>query len=252
MKSDWQEHKWGDLATLEYGKGLRGYQDGKERYPVYGTNGQIGWHIEPLCEYPSVIIGRKGAYRGIHYSPEPFYVIDTAFYLSPKTDFDLRWAYYQLLTVDINSMDSGSAIPSTSREDFYNLPVLVPPSPEQHAIAHILGTLDDKIELNRQMNATLEAIARAVFKSWFVDFDPVRANRGEIGLSLPSDILALFPDSFVESERGLIPAGWAVAPVKTLVSLKRDRINPTDFPDETFYYFSFPAYIVSLLSVVKQ
>ena len=73
-------------------------------------------------------------------------------------------------------MDSGSAIPSTSREDFYSLPVEIPPLPEQRAIAHILGTLHDKIELNRRMNETLEEMARALFKSWFVDFDPVRAK----------------------------------------------------------------------------
>ena len=82
----------------------------------------------------------------------------------------------QLLTQDINLMDSGSAIPSTSREDFYALPVRVPPLPEQRRIAATLGALDDKIELNRGMNHTLESIARAIFGSWFVDFDPVRAK----------------------------------------------------------------------------
>ena len=95
------------------------------------------------------------------------------FMLSRKRRMDLRWAYYCLLTYDINNMDSGSAIPSTSREDFYRLPVEVPPVVEQQAIACILGALDDKIELNRRMNQTLEAMARAIFKSWFVDFNPV-------------------------------------------------------------------------------
>jgi type I restriction enzyme S subunit len=74
----------------------------------------------------------KGAYRGVHYSPEPFFVIDTAFYLKPKTALDPKWAYYELLRFDINSMDSGSAIPSTSRDDFYGIPVIVP-SPEIQA-----------------------------------------------------------------------------------------------------------------------
>jgi len=174
--SEWTEMRWGDIATLEYGKGLRGYQNAAGRFRVFGTNGPIGWHDKPLCNHPSVIVGRKGAYRGIHYSPEPFFVIDTGFYLEPKTEFDVKWTYYELLSHDINSMDSGSAIPSTSRDSFYQLPVRVPPPPEQRAIAHILGSLDDKIELNRQMNETLEAIARAIFKSWFVDFDPVRAK----------------------------------------------------------------------------
>jgi type I restriction enzyme S subunit len=84
----------------------------------------------------------------------------------------------------------------------------LPPLPEQHAIAHILGSLDDKIELNRRMNQTLEATARAIFKSWFVDFDPVRAKAEGRPTGLPDDIAALFPDSFEDSELEEIPKGW--------------------------------------------
>jgi len=83
----------------------------------------------------------------------------------------------------------------------------LPPLPEQRAIAHILGTLDDKIELNRRMNETLEAMARALFKSWFVDFDPVRAKAEGRSPGLPKPLADLFPDSFEESELGEIPKG---------------------------------------------
>ena len=79
VNSGCREASWGELATLEYGKSLRGNQASVGPYRVYGTNGQIGWHSEPLCPFASVIIGRKGAYRGVHYSPQPFFVIDTAF-----------------------------------------------------------------------------------------------------------------------------------------------------------------------------
>lgn len=208
MAGKWRQCRWGELTTLEYGKGLRGYEYATGPHRVFGTNGPIGWHSEPLCKHPTVIVGRKGAYRGIHYSASPCFVIDTAFYLSPKTDFYMRWAYYELLAQDINSMDSGSAIPSTSRDDFYHLPVKLPPLPEQKAIAHILGTLDDKIELNRRMNETLEAMARAIFKSWFVDFDPVKAKAEGRKPNLPKEIAALFPDSFQDSPLGKIPKGW--------------------------------------------
>ena len=86
----------------------------------------------------------------------------------------------------------------------------IPPPPlnEQRAIAHILGTLDDKIELNRRMNETLEAMARALFKSWFVDFDPVRAKAEGRDPGLPKPLADLFPDSFEDSELGEIPKGW--------------------------------------------
>lgn len=219
MKHEWKICQWGDLVILEYGKGLRGYEDNNGLYPVFGTNGQIGWHSEPLCHQPGVIIGRKGAYRGVHYSRKPFYVIDTAFYLRPKENIaiDLRWAYYQLLTQDINGLDTGSAIPSLSRESFYGLTVKVPPLTEQYDIAYILGTLDDKIDLNRRMSETLEAMAQALFKSWFVDFDPVRARAaGRQPYGMDADTSALFPDEFEDSELGEIPKRWKV---KTLGEL---------------------------------
>jgi type I restriction enzyme S subunit len=88
-----------------------------------------------------------------------------------------------------------------------NLPVQLPPTTVQRSIAHILGTLDDKIELNRRMNETLEAMARALFKSWFVDFDPVRAKAEGRDPGLPKRLADLFPDSFEDSELGEIPKG---------------------------------------------
>jgi len=94
-----------------------------------------------------------------------------------------------------------------------SITVPVPPLPEQRAIAHILGTLDDKIELNRRMNETLEAMARALFKSWFVDFDPVRAKAEGRDPGLPKPLADLFPDSFEDSELGEIPTGWEVGTI---------------------------------------
>jgi type I restriction enzyme, S subunit len=223
MVGNWRNLLWGDLATLEYGKALRGYGDGVGPFRVFGTNGPIGWYWESLCGHPTVVVGRKGAYRGIHYSAEPCYVIDTAFYLEPRIEFDMRWAYYELLTHDINDMDSGSAIPSTSRESFYQLSVRVPPLREQRAIAHILGTLDDKIELNRRMNETLEAMARAIFKSWFVDFDPVRAKAEGRDPGLPKPLADLFPDRLEDSELGEIPVGWTVVALPELIDINPPR-----------------------------
>lgn len=237
----WNSTAWGELATLEYGKSLRGYRSSAGPYRVYGTNGQIGWHSKPLWPNGGVIIGRKGAYRGVHYSPDPFFVIDTAFYLKPRVELDARWAYYQLLTQNINEMDSGSAIPSTSREDFYGLPVEVPPINEQRKIAHVLGTLDDKIELNRRVNKTLEAMARALFKSWFVDFEPVRAKmegrwrRGESLPGLTADLYDLFPERLAPSELGEIPEGWEVRRLGEVVDLNPESWSLANAPDEVEY-----------------
>lgn len=100
--------------------------------------------------------------------------------------------------------------------------ITLPPAPEQRAIAQILGKLDDKIELHRRMSETLEAMACALFKSWFVDFDPVRAKTEGRDPGLPKPLEDLFPDRLVESELGEIPEGWEVAPLPEVVD-----VNPT-------------------------
>lgn len=105
----------------------------------------------------------------------------------------------------------GSTVDRIPLIDMPQFPIRVPVSiQEQRAIAHILGTLDDKIELNRRTNETLEAMARAIFKSWFVDFDPVRGKAAGWGRGLPKEIADLFPDSFQDSELGEIPEGWGI------------------------------------------
>jgi len=101
--------------------------------------------------------------------------------------------------------------------------VCLPPLAEQRAIAHILGTLDDKIELNLRLNETLEAMARLLFKSWFVDFDPVRAKAEGRDLGLPKPLADLFPARLVDSELGEIPEGWEVAPLPKMIEVNPPR-----------------------------
>jgi type I restriction enzyme S subunit len=127
---------------------------------------------------------------------------------------------------------TGSTFPNVSRDQLTGLACNMPPLPEQRAIAHILGTLDDKIELSRRMDQTLESIARALFKSWFVDFDPVRAKAAGRDPGLPPDLAALFPDSFQDSELGEIPVRWGVRALPDAIwvnpprSLQKDARAP--------------------------
>ncbi|MDE0262778.1 MAG: restriction endonuclease subunit S [Bryobacterales bacterium] len=113
---------------------------------------------------------------------------------------------------------------------------------EQRAVARILGTLDDKIEVNRRMNETLEAIARALFKSWFVDFDPVCAKLEDRDTGLPQDIADLFPDRLVESEMGKIPEGWEIFRLDRLADHHTKSMSPLRSPEEEYEHFSIPAY----------
>ena len=106
---------------------------------------------------------------------------------------------------------------------------------EQRAIAHILGTLDDKIELNRRMNETLEGIARTIFKSWFIDFDPVRAKAEGRDPGLPKHIADLFPDSFEDSEIGEIPKGWIAGALGGVAENPRRGVSPDEIEPSTPY-----------------
>lgn len=140
---------------------------------------------------------------------------------------DARFFLYQYLSPNYQAFlrsrtIHGSTVDRIPLKDFPNFPIVLPEIAEQRAIAKILGTFDDKIELNRRTNETLEAMARAIFKSWFVDFDPVRAKAsGEPPesicrrLGLSPDVLALFPDSFQDSEFGEIPASWYISTLAT-------------------------------------
>ncbi len=134
-----------------------------------------------------------------------------------------RFLLYSFLSRDLQNQfaaheGSGSTISHIRVGDCSKFQLSLPPLAEQKAIAAILGALDDKIELNRRMNATLEAISRALFQSWFVDFDPVRAKLdGQQPMGIDSDTAALFPDSFQASEAGHIPSGWTIQPVGEVV-----------------------------------
>ena len=117
----------------------------------------------------------------------------------------------------INS--EGTTMPSLNQDILSRFPILLPPLFDQKGIAHILGTLDMKIELNKKTNEILEEIAQALFKSWFIDFDPVKAKVEGRSTGLPNEISELFPDSFEDSELGEIPSGWTISQLKNFISL---------------------------------
>lgn len=168
--SSWKKYKIADIISLEYGKSLLNYRNGTGKYDVFGTNGKIGTSNKFLYDKPSLIIGRKGAYREVHLSKKPFFVIDTAFYTKNKfPDLNTLFLYYWFKNIDINEMDSGSAIPSTSRDEVYDLDIKLPPLFEQASIASILSSLDDKIDLRHRQNKTLEQLAKTFFRQWFVE-----------------------------------------------------------------------------------
>jgi type I restriction enzyme S subunit len=220
--SEWRRSTWGEEVSLEYGKALRGYVDRAGGVRVFGANGPIGWTDRPLADGPGVILGRKGAYRGVHYSRGPFFVIDTAYYVVPRTPMDMRWLYYAVIHYGLGLIDDGSPIPSTTRAAVYLREIHVPPIDQQESIARVLASLDDKIDHNDRLAQLLADICWALFRSWFVSFDPVHARRAG-HRSFPSMDQGLFdslPRDFVDSPLGPIPKGWRVEPISELVGVR--------------------------------
>ena len=183
-----------------------------------------------------------------YYSDKACWVTDNAIRATAISGHDAKFIFYLLETLRLNDWQTGSGQPLLNQSILSSIPIAVPPLLTQHAIAHILGTLDDKIELNRRMNETLEEMARALFKSWFVNFDPVRAKvegrwrSGESLPGLPADLYDIFPDRLVSSELGEIPEGWEVKPLGEVVEHLRDSENPQACPDVMFNHFSIPAF----------
>jgi type I restriction enzyme S subunit len=159
--------------------------------------------------------------------------------LIPKPGFDSEFLYYWVKAhvEELQRHASGSTFQELTGTALAQIRIRVPPLPEQRAIAHILGTLDDKIELNRRMSETLEAMARALFKAWFVDFEPVRAKmegcwqRGQSLPGLPAHLYDLFPDRLVDSELGEIPEGWEVGTLGDLAEVTSGKRPSKVFPE---------------------
>jgi type I restriction enzyme, S subunit len=217
MAGEWRETTLGDVVRLQRGHDLPDAARRVGTVPVMGSFGLTGWHDEARATGPGVAVGRSGASIGVvSFVREDYWPLNTCLYVTDFRGNDPRFCFYWLGTLGLARYNSGSAQPSLNRNYIYDLPVRIPDPDQQRAIAHILGTLDDKIELNRRMNETLEAIARVLFKSWFVDFDPARAKAEARDPGLPKPLADLFPTRLVDSQLGEIPDGWAVNDIDSL------------------------------------
>lgn len=205
----WRDCRLGDVVELKRGYDLPQHQRRPGSIPVVSSSGFIGFHSEPMVKGPGVVTGRYGTLGQVFYITDDYWPLNTTLYVRDFKGNDPKFVSYFLKTVDFLSCSDKAAVPGINRNHLHELRVQVPPPPVQRAIAHILGTLDDKIELNRRMNETLEAMARAIFKSWFVDFDPVRAKlEGRKPRGMNGETAKLFPSALVESPLGPIPKQW--------------------------------------------
>lgn len=264
MGGEWKDVSLGDVVQLQRGHDLPEKDRKPGSVPVLGSFGITGWHNESRAEGPGVTIGRSGGSIGVvSYIKEDYWPLNTCLYVTDFQGNDPKFCYYWLKTFNFKGFNSGSAQPSLNRNYIYGMSGRIPDKiGEQRSIANILGALDEKIELNRQMNQTLEQMAQTLFKSWFIDFDPVVYNAVQAGNPVPDefaeaaaryrenpetrpvaqDLLEAFPDSFEESELGLIPKGWNVGLLTQVAILETKTVHPAESPDILWEHYSIPAY----------
>ena len=189
---EWKEDVLGNVLEVKYGKDHKKLADGQ--YPVYGSGGLMRYVDSKLYDGPSILIPRKGTLNNIMFVDSPFWTVDTMFWSIINTDkVDPKFLFYSICKRDFASMNVGSAVPSMTVNILNDIQISYPKNiSDQRRIASILSSLDRKIELNNKINADLEEMAQAIFKNWFVDFEPFKDGK------------------FVDSELGMIPEGWKV------------------------------------------
>ena len=251
MSPEWIDTTIGDQIQLQRGVDITKRDFKQGTIPVVSSGGIGGFHDTFTGVAPGVILGRKGLVGSVYYLPTDYWAHDTTLWVKDFKGNHPKYVYYffRSMAATLRDLDVGSANPTLNRNHVHPIETRWAPIDEQKAIAHILGTLDDKIELNRKTNETLEAMAKALFKSWFVDFDPVRAKAEGRPTGLPAEISDLFPDSFEDSELGEIPSGWRIAPVGEVVECvggSTPSTNEPDYWDGGEYFWATPKDLSSL------
>ena len=188
---EWKEYKLGEVLTIKYGKDHKQLADGDR--PIYGSGGIMRYGDRSLYDSPSILIPRKGSLNNVIYADKPFWTVDTMFWsIINDSIANPLFVYYSICKKDFASLNVGSAVPSLTVPVIEDIDILLPSKATQDKVISVLKSLDDKIEVNRRINDNLEQQAQALFKSWFVNFEPFKNGQ------------------FVDSELGKIPKGWKV------------------------------------------
>lgn len=204
---EWKEYKLGEVLTIKYGKDHKQLADGDR--PIYGSGGIMRYGDRSLYDSPSILIPRKGSLNNVIYADKPFWTVDTMFWsIINDSIANPLFVYYSICKKDFASLNVGSAVPSLTVPVIEDIDILLPSKATQDKVISVLKSLDDKIEVNRRINDNLEQQAQALFKSWFVDFEPFKEGK------------------FVDSELGMIPENWRVCSAETIFKINIGKTPP--------------------------
>lgn len=212
-----KEYRLSELLEIKYGKDHKALLNGE--IPCYGTGGLMRHVDKFLYDKESILIPRKGSLQNLYFVNKPFWTVDTLFWSKINKDLvKAKFLFYKLKTLNFSILNEGSAIPSLTTKTLNQIIVSIPNLETQEKIASILSALDDKIEINNEMNKTLEEMAQTLFKRWFIDFDFPNEN-GEPYKSSGGKM--------VDSELGEIPEGWEIKELEDLLELIIDYRGKT-------------------------
>ena len=238
MSSDWDRVHLGAL-TVNLDTRRKPVKESDRKpgpYPYYGASGIVDYVEGFLFEGEHLLIAEDGENLKTRQTPfafiahGKFWVNNHAHIVTGNERASTRFLQYALLATDISAYLTGAVMPKLTQGNLNRIELPCPPRDVQDQIVGILGGLDDRITLLRETNATLEAIAQALFKSWFVDFDPVRAKmEGRAPEGMDEATAALFPDALEESELGWVPKGWRMSHLADLTSTHHGSIQTGPF-----------------------
>ena len=197
IPKEWEVVRLGEIFSLEYGKGLTEKERENGEYPVYGSNGVVGYHSQYIVKGPGIIVGRKGTIGAITWSNRNFWPIDTTYYiLLKKPETDLKWLFYKLSSLKLAKLNMATGTPGLNRDLVYKLQIPLPPLPEQQKIAEILSTVDQAIEK--------------------VDDSIAKTERLKKGLMQELLTKGIGHKEFKNTEIGGIPKEWEVVRIKDI------------------------------------
>ena len=240
MSSEWVSHQLSDLASFKYGKFLAKSALNLTGFPVFSGYGVVGYLPDYQFSEPQLLIvcRGEGGTGDVKMSPQNCSITNLSIIIHPDEEkVSRKFLYWVLKASDTHMLRTGSAQAQIVIGALENFRVSIPENKwVQNDISHFLDYLDDRITLLRETNATLEAIAQALFKSWFVDFDPVRAKmEGRAPEGMDEATAALFPDGFEESELGAVPRGWRFGTLSDLSTLNPESWTGKNHPETVTY-----------------
>lgn len=230
------------------------------RWPTDSQDDIDRYRLEPgdvvlAMDRPWIEAGLK--YARIGQDDVPSLLVQRVACLRARSDLHQGFLFYLIgsraFTDHVLAVQTGTAVPHISGTQILEFQFRLAPYAEQEAIATVLGALDDKIEQNRRTARALERLARAIFRAWFVDFEPVKAKaeRATAFPSMPQEVFDALPASFVDSDIGPVPEGWAVGVISDLASLSKTQVKPQESSEEVFDHFSIPAFDADKRPVVE-